>query len=117
MIVKFLLGGICVAVKQFRPAKTKFKVKYKKTYLCAFIAFVVVTAVCFGLRISNNKAIAGYEKQIAEVQQKVDTLNEENNEYISVLNSSDRSEYYEKIAREVYGYGKPGEYVFYKAES
>ena len=25
--------------------------------------------------------------------------------------------YYEKIAREVYGYAKPGEYVFYKTVS
>ncbi len=106
-----------MAVKEFRPAKSRFKVKYKKTYLCAFVAFIIVTAVCFGIRLSNNTAIAGYEKQIAEVQQKVDMLNDENNEYISVLNSSDRSEYYEKIAREVYGYAKPGEYVFYKTES
>lgn len=106
-----------MAVKEFRPAKSKFRIKYKKTYLCAFIAFVIVSAICFGIRLNNNTVIAGYEEQIAEVQQKVDMLNEENNEYISVLNSSDRSDYYEKIAREVYGYGKPGEYVFYKTES
>lgn len=106
-----------MAVKEFRPAKSKFKVKYKKTYLCTFIAFVIVTVVCFGIKLSNDSAIAAYEQQIAEVQQKVDTLNEENDEYSSVINSTDRSEYYGKIAREVYGYGKPGEYIFYKAES
>ncbi len=106
-----------MAVKQFRPAKSKFKVKYKKTYLCVFLLFIAVTAVCVGVKLVNTSAIAGYEKQIAEVQQKVDMLNEENSEYAQVLASPDRSAYYEKIAREVYGYARPGEYVFYKTES
>lgn len=106
-----------MAVKEFKPAKSKFKVKYKKTYLCVLVLFVLVTAVCVGVKLNNTSAIAGYEQQIAEVQQKVDMLNEENSEYASVLGSTDRSAYYEKIAREVYGYARPGEYVFYKTES
>ena len=106
-----------MAVKEFRPANSKFRVKYKKTYLFTFIVFVIVTVICVGIKLNNTTAIAGYEQQIAEVQQKVDALGEENQEYASVLSSPDRSEYYEKIAREVYGYAKPGEYVFYKTES
>ena len=106
-----------MAVKEFRPANSKFRVKYKKTYLCAFVLFVLVTVFCVGVKLNNNTAIAAYEQQIAEVQEKVDALSEENSEYASVLSSTDRSAYYEKIAREVYGYAKPGEYVFYKTES
>ncbi len=106
-----------MAVKEFKPAKSRFKVKYKKTYLCVFLLFVMVAAVCVGVKLVNTSAIAGYEKQIAEVQQKVDNLNEENKEYAAVISSPDRSAYYEKIAREVYGYARPGEYVFYKTES
>ena len=106
-----------MAVKEFKPAKSRFKVKYKKTYLCVFLLFVMVTAVCVGVKLMITSAIAAYEKQIAEVQQKVDMLNEENSEYSAVLASPDRSAYYEKIAREVYGYARPGEYVFYKTES
>lgn len=106
-----------MAVKQFRPAKSRFRVKYKKTYLCVFLLFVIVTAVCVGVKLNNTSAIAGYERQIAEVEQKVQMLSEENSEYTAVLNSTDRSAYYEKIAREVYGYARPGEYVFYKTES
>lgn len=106
-----------MAVKEFKPAKSRFKVKYKKTYLCAFLLFIIVAAVCTGVKLVNTSAIAGYEKQIEEVQQKVDALNEENEEYAAVISSPDRSDYYEKIAREVYGYARPGEYVFYKTES
>lgn len=106
-----------MAVKELKPAKSRFKVKYKKTYLCVFLLFIIVAAVCTGVKLVNTSAVAGYEKQIAEVQQKVYTLNEENEEYAAVLSSPDRSDYYEKIAREVYGYARPGEYVFYKTES
>lgn len=106
-----------MAVKEFKPAKSRFKVKYKKTYLFAFVLFVCVTVICAGVKLNNDAAIDGYEQQIAEVQQKVDMLNEENAEYAGVLSSTDRSAYYEKIAREVYGYARPGEYVFYKTAS
>jgi len=75
--------------------------------------FAVVSVVCAGYRISNKIKLAEYETQIAEMEAKVQKLSEENDEYTAVLNSSDRRAYYEKIARELHGYGKPGEYVFY----
>ncbi|MBQ7862631.1 MAG: septum formation initiator family protein [Clostridia bacterium] len=106
-----------MAVKEFRPAKSRFKIKYKKTYLVLLILFMFVSVFCVGIRINNDAAIADYERQIAEVQEKVDKLSGENDEYTAVLTSTDRSAYYEKIAREVYGYAKPGEYVFYKTVS
>ncbi len=117
VFVKFQLGGIFVAVKEFRPSKSRFKIKYKKTYLVLLILFMFVSVFCVGFRINNDAAVADYERQIAEMQEKVDKLSAENDEYTSVLTSTDRSAYYEKIAREVYGYGKPGEYVFYKTVS
>ena len=106
-----------MAVKEFRPAKSRFKIKYKKTYLVLLILFMFVSVFCVGVRLNNDAAIADYERKIAEVQGKVDKLSGENDEYTAVLTSTDRSAYYEKIAREVYGYGKPGEYVFYQTVS
>lgn len=106
-----------MAVKEFTPAKSKVKIKYKKTYLVLLVLFMFVSVFCVGIRLNNDSAIADYNEQIDEIQEKVDAINKENDEYVSVLNSSDRSAYYEKIAREVYGYAKPGEYVFYKAAS
>ncbi len=106
-----------MAVKQFKPAKTRFRIKYKKTYLTVLIAFIAVSVICIGLKMNNDAKIAEYEKQISEVEQKLEKLGEENDEYTAVLSSTDRKDYYEKIAREVYGYAKPGEYVFYKIAS
>ena len=106
-----------MAVKELKPAKSKFKVKYKKTYLCTFIAFVIVSVVCFGVKLSCDAQTASYKEQIAEVQQKVDDLNEENEENLAVINSTDRSAFFAKFAREHHEYAQPGEYVFYKAES
>lgn len=106
-----------MAVKEFTPAKSKLKIKYKKTYLVLFVLFICVSVFCVGFRISNDAEIAEYDAEIAQMQEKVDMINKENEEYLAVLNSSDKSAYYEKIAREVYGYAKPGEYVFYKTAS
>lgn len=106
-----------MAVREFTPAKSKFKIKYKKTYLVLLVLFMFVSVFCVGMRLNNDAAIAEYNEQIAEMQEKVDMISKENDEYLAALNSSDKSAYYEKIAREVYGYAKPGEYVFYKAES
>ena len=104
-----------MAIKELRPAKSKFRIKNR--YIVLAVVFIIITVASFGCKIYNDQVIRGYEKQIAEVQQKVDNLNKENEENLAVINSTDRSAYYAKKAREVYGYGKPGEYVFYKAES
>ncbi len=106
-----------MAIKQFKPAKSRFRIKYKKTYLGVFIAFLIVSVFCVGYRINAKAEIAEYEKQIAEVESKIEKLSNENDEFTAVLTSTDKSAYYEKIAREVHGYAKPGEYVFYKEVS
>lgn len=106
-----------MAVKEFKPAKPKVRIKYKKTYLGLFVAFMVLSVFCVGYRINTKAEIAEYKKQIAEVDAKIEKLSAENEDYAAVLSSTDKRDYYEKIAREVYGYAKPGEYVFYKTAS
>lgn len=106
-----------MAVKEFRPAKRKVRIKYKKTYLGLFVAFVVLSVFCVGYRINAKAQIAEYKAQIAQIEEKTEKLSAENDDYASVLSSTDKRDYYEKIAREVYGYAKPGEYVFYKTAS
>lgn len=106
-----------MAIKELKPAKSKFTVKYKKTYICTFIAFIIVTVVCFGFKLNFDAQTAAYNEQIAEVQQKVDDLNKENEENAAMLNSGDYDKFFAKVARDYYQYAKPGEYVFYKNES
>ena len=59
-----------MAIKQFKPAKSRFRIKYKKTYLGVFIAFLIVSVFCVGYRINAKAEIAEYEKQIAEAEGK-----------------------------------------------
>lgn len=103
-----------MAVKEFKPAKRKVRIKYKKTYLGLFVAFIILSVFCIGYRISAKAEIAEYKEQIAQLEEKTEKISAENEEYLTVLNSADKSDYYEKVARELHGYAKPGEYVFYK---
>ena len=53
-----------MAVKEFKPSKSRFKIKYKKTYLVLLILFMFVSVFCIGIRINNDAAIAEYDRQI-----------------------------------------------------
>lgn len=105
-----------MAIKEFKPAKSRYRIKYKKTYLGVFIAFLIVSVFCVGYRINTKAEIAEYEEQIAGIEAEIKKLSDENEYNLSVINSTDRSDYYEKQAREVHDYVKPGEYVFYKKD-
>ena len=102
-----------MAVKKFRSYREVFKKLNRKICLVLLVLFTVCSVACAAYRISNDIKLAEYEAQIAEMEAKVEKLSTENDEYTAILNSSDRRAYYEKIARELHGYGKPGEYVFY----
>lgn len=104
-----------MAVKEFKPAKSK--VLIKKSYIITLVAFIIVSVFCIGYRINSKAQVAEYETQIAEYEEKIEKLNKENENYSDTLSSGDHRAYYEKIAREVYGYARPGEFVFYSSES
>lgn len=104
-----------MAVKEFKPAKSK--VKIKKSYIVTLVAFIIVSVFCIGYRINSKAQVAEYKNQIAEYEDKIEKLGAENEDYSDTLSSGDYRSYYEKIAREVYGYAKPEEYIFYKSAS
>ncbi len=102
-----------MAVKKFRSYNEVFRKLNKKICLGLFIFFTVLTVLCAGYRVNNKVRLAEYEVKIAEMETKIKKISDENAEFTEILNSTDRSAYYEKKARENYGYGKPGEYIFY----
>ena len=102
-----------MAVKKFRSYREVFKKLNRKICLVLFVFFTLLTVLCAGYRVNNKVKLAEYEVKIAEMESKVDKISDENEEFTAILNSTDRSAYYEKLARENYGYGKPGEFVFY----
>lgn len=102
-----------MAVKKFKSNREVFKKLNKKICLIVFVLFTVSAILCAGYKINNKIKLAEYETQIAEMEAKVKKISDENDEFTQILNSTDRRAYYEKKARENYGYGKPGEFIFY----
>jgi len=100
-----------LAVKQFVPAE-----KTKKVQKHSVILFILVAAfVCLAVAgcIVNYAHAADNNTEAAQMSEKCDELKTENEELERFLEDKNHDEYYEKIAREQYGYAKPGERVFY----
>ena len=100
-----------MAVKQFVPAQ-----KTKKVQKHSVILFILVAAfVCLAVAgcIVNYVHAADNNAEATSMSQKCDELKTENEELERFLQDKNHDEYYEKIAREQYGYAKPGERVFY----
>lgn len=100
-----------MAVKTFEK-KSKSNKKQKHSFLLAalIIAFVGVIAISCALNYAqaakNNREAEGISEQCSEVKK-------ENEELERFLEDKNHDEYIEKIAREEYGYAKPGERVYY----
>lgn len=75
--------------------------------LVLLIGYFVITF--FSLRLSIKERRSVWEQKNVEYQQQV----AENERLKSVVESEDKSEYIEQVAREKLGYVMPGEKVFY----
>ena len=100
-----------MAVKKFVPAK-KGK-KPKKHSVALFLLLAV--AICFVVTgcIVNYAHAAQNNAEAAALSQECEEVKVQNDELEHFLEDKNHDEYYEKIAREQYGYAKPGERVFY----
>ena len=86
------------------------KKQHSLLLLLLIVAFVGVIAVgC----ILNYAQAANNKNKITELSNEVSEVKSENEELERFLEDENHDEYYEKIAREEYGYAKPGERVFY----
>ncbi len=100
-----------MAVKQFVPAK-----KAKKVQKHSVILFIVVFSfVCLAIAgcVVNYSHAAGNNRQVSQMSAECEEIKNENEELERFLEDKNHDEYYEKIAREQYGYARPGERVFY----
>ena len=96
-----------------KNAETRTRKINRKHSLLLFLliaAFVGVIAVgC----IMNYVQAADNNREAAEINQQITAISEVNSEKERFLQEENHDEYFEKIAREDYNYGKPGERVFY----
>lgn len=104
-----------MAVKEFKSAKKSHKkIASRRIRLAVVFAVVALFAVTlFGCILPNYSAAAEYEEQINQLEVKKAALEAESEEISDSLENE--MLLYEKIAREDYGYCKPGEKVFYRS--
>ena len=102
-----------MAIKEFKAAKRGYKkTPAQRVRLAISVAVVVLLATTvFGCIISNFDDVDDYAEQIAQIKRETAALEAESQEISDSL--GDEMELFEKIAREDYGYCKPGEKVFY----
>lgn len=106
-----------MAVKNFSEAqqrqKQQHKSKVRKFHAIWMAVAVVFCAVVAGTCISNYSKAAEYDAQADKVSEEISALDKETSEIAVTLQKKNHDEYFEKIAREEYGYCKPGEKIFY----
>lgn len=96
--------------------KTK-KVKNKKRLLFKRAAIIgaSVAAIFLTATVSayNYNKAAAYEKSASEAQSQCEDIKNDIKTKEDLIDGKGFDEYCEKIAREKYGYAKPGEYIIY----
>ena len=103
-----------MAVKNISEAKPKKK-KFRKVHFLWIVLAVMGFMVLFGKISANYIKLGELNKEIEAMQQDISQLDEESAEIKEILDEKDHKEYFEKIAREKYGYCKPGEKVYYNS--
>ncbi len=104
-----------MAVKEFKANKRSYKqTASRRVHLAVVFAVIGLFAITlFGCVLPNYSAAADYEEQIRQIEDKKTALEAESEEISGSLENE--MMLYEKIAREDYGYCKPGEKVFYRS--
>ncbi len=103
-----------MAVKNISDAKPKKK-KIRKVHFLWIVLAVMGFMVLFGKISANYIKLGQLNKEIEAVKQEITQLDEESADIKEILDEEDHDDYFEKIAREKYGYCKPGEKVYYNS--
>lgn len=102
---------IKLAVETFKK-KEKFGKLTVKKFLIVLAVAVVLTFTFSVSAVNYSKAYA-YKTQTAEVLTECEEVKKKIKKDTDLIDGKGFDEYCEKIAREKYGYAKPGEYVIY----
>ncbi len=90
------------------------KISISKTHIAlAVLAVMIIGISVFGFILPNYVAAAQFNEDAAKIEEQISEMQEENEDISKSLKNKD--ELYEKIAREEYGYCKPGEKVYYNS--
>ena len=85
----------------------------KRTHIALAAAMVLLFGSAIGTTAVNKARAADYKEQLDKVNSEAYSISAESAEIAEILKEENHDEYFEKVAREQYGYCKPGEKVYY----
>ena len=85
----------------------------KRTHIALAAAMVLLFGSAIGTTAVNKARAADYKEQLEKVNSEAYSISSESAEIAEILKEENHDEYLEKVAREQYGYCKPGEKVYY----
>ncbi len=88
--------------------------KQNKSYRQWLIKVPVLLAAVYllGLFVSGRMQVNTKQKELVEIQTKIEQQDETNAELQEIMDAGDQDAYIERIAREKLGYAKPEERIF-----
>lgn len=104
-----------MAVKNFDEAKKAKKKEIKIVHIVTAFVVVAMTALLVSQCVTNYARAAEYNRKAEEVENLCTSISMESSEISETLKEENREAYFEKIAREEFGYCKPGEKVYYNS--
>ena len=87
--------------------------RVKKVHIVMAAAMILLFGTAIGTTAVNYAKAADYNEQISLINEEASRVSAESAEIAETLKEENHDEYFEKIAREQYGYCKPGEKVYY----
>lgn len=91
----------------------KGKVKKQRSFSFILLVVIVAFAIYFAVSlVSSAKEIQSKQAEIDELKTQCEQQLAENDELQGIIDNGDQDDYIEQVAREKYGYIKPGERVY-----
>ena len=87
--------------------------RIKKFHIVLAAAMILLFGTAIGTTAVNYAKAADYKEQISLINNEASEVSAESSEIAEILREENHDEYFEKVAREQYGYCKPGEKVYY----
>ena len=104
-----------MAVRDFGEARKAKKREIKKVHVLIIFVAVVLTTLLVSQCVTNYVRAAEYNREAQQLEELAVSVSEESAEISETLKEENHQAYFEKIAREEYGYCKPGEKVYYNS--
>ena len=87
--------------------------RVSKLHIVMAAAMILLFGTAIGTTAVNYAKAADYNEQVSVINEEASRVSAESAEIAETLKEENHDEYFEKVAREQYGYCKPGEKVYY----